>query len=85
MLFMVIEHFTDENRAAIGARFQRQGRMLPDGVTYHASWMETNGARCYQVMEAPTRELLEVWIGRWKDLVDFDVVPVKTSAEYWKK
>jgi hypothetical protein len=83
MLFMVIEHFKPDNRAAVGERFQRQGRMLPEGVVYHSSWMETNGARCYQVMEA-TRELLDVWIARWSDLVDFEIVPVKTSAEYWK-
>jgi hypothetical protein len=46
--------------------------------------METNGGRCYQVMEAASRDLLDVWIGRWSDLVDFEVVPVLTSAEYWK-
>jgi hypothetical protein len=84
MLFMVIEHLKPENRTAIGERFRREGRMLPEGVTYHASWMETNGARCYQVMEAATRELLDVWVARWSDLVDFEIVPVKTSAEYWK-
>jgi hypothetical protein len=84
MLFMVIERFQEANRAAVGERFQTKGRMLPDGVTYHASWMETNGGRCYQVMEAASRDLLDVWIGRWSDLVDFEVVPVLTSADYWK-
>jgi len=84
MLFMVIEHFKPEHRTAMGERFQTKGRMLPDGVTYHTSWMETNGASCYQVMEAPNRELLDTWIARWSDLVEFEVVPVLTSAEYWK-
>ncbi len=46
--------------------------MLPDGVVYHA----------FQVMEAADREALEPWIAAWKDLVDFEVVPVQTSAEY---
>jgi hypothetical protein len=36
-------------------------------------------------MEAATQELLEVWVGRWSDLVDFEVIPVETSAEYWAK
>ena len=27
------------------------------------------------------RHLLEQWIARWSDLVDFEVVPVVTSAE----
>jgi hypothetical protein len=85
MLFMVIEHFKPENRELMAERFQTKGRMLPDGVIYHASWMETNGARCYQVMEAPGRDWLDEWIVRWSDLVDFEVVPVLTSADYWKR
>jgi hypothetical protein len=83
MLFMVIENF-DGNIQAVAERFQEKGRMLPDGVTYHASWVESNGARCFQVMEAPTRELLDAWIDRWRDLVDFEVIPVLTSADFWE-
>ncbi|MGE5176015.1 MAG: DUF3303 domain-containing protein, partial [Hyphomicrobiales bacterium] len=37
-------------------------------------------ARCYQVMECDDRALLDEWISRWSDLVDFDVIPVMTSA-----
>jgi len=59
--------------------------MLPDGVTYHASWLEPSGARCFQIMEAPTPELLQAWVSRWSDLVDFEITPVQTSAEYWAK
>jgi hypothetical protein len=32
-------------------------------------------------MEAESREALDDWIGRWSDLVDFEVVSVVTSAE----
>jgi hypothetical protein len=32
-------------------------------------------------MECEDRVLLEQWIERWKDLVDFEVIPVVTSAE----
>lgn len=81
MLFMVIEHLKDV--AAIGERFQRQGRMLPDGVVYHASWVEPGGARCYQVMEAASADALVPWIDAWRDLADLEVVPVLTSAEFW--
>jgi hypothetical protein len=83
MLFMVIEGFSDANLRAVGERFKLQGRMLPDGVSYHASWMEPSGTRCFQIMEAPTLEALNVWIGRWHDLVDFEIVPVVPSAEFW--
>jgi len=30
---------------------------------------------------APSRHLLDQWIARWSDLVDFEVVPVITSAQ----
>ena len=83
MLFMVIEHFKEGALKPIGERFQQQGRMTPDGVTYHASWVEPAGERCFQVMEAPRRELLDQWISRWSDLVDFEVIPVLTSSEFW--
>jgi hypothetical protein len=84
MLFMVIETFKG-NTAAVGERFSHRGRMLPDGVTYHGSWVDSTGSRCFQIMEASNRESLEPWITRWHDLVDFEVIPVLTSADFWTK
>ena len=83
MLFMVIERFKPGLAGAAGERFQRQGRMLPDGVAYHASWMEPSGKRCFQLMEAAGPELMRVWTAHWDDLVDFEIIPVLTSAEFW--
>ena len=60
MLFMVIERFKHGNPRLIGERFQRKGRMLPEGVAYHASWVDPAGARCFQVMEAPHAEPITV-------------------------
>jgi hypothetical protein len=57
MLFMVIEHFKDGNPNPIGERFRHSGRMLPQGVLYHASWIDPAAARCFQVMEALDPEL----------------------------
>ena len=57
--------------------------MLPEGVTYHASWVEPSGARCFQVMEAPDQESLQPWVSRWDDLMDFEIVPVLTSSDFW--
>jgi hypothetical protein len=85
MLFMVIERFKDGDTQAIGKRFKQNGRMLPEGVTYHASWVDLEGTRCYQVMEAPSRELLNEWVGHWDDLIDFEIVPVLTSADFWRE
>ena len=85
MLFMVIERFKDGDARPVGERFRKEGRMLPDGVTYIASWMESSGARCFQLMEAEQQEMLNAWTSRWDDLVDFEIVPVLTSAEFWAK
>jgi hypothetical protein len=57
--------------------------MLPESVIYHASWIDAQSARCFQVMEAPDEESLKPWIDAWSDLVEFEVVPVQTSAEFW--
>ena len=83
MLFMVIETFKNGDPTPVGERVQRHGRLLPDGVIYEASWLEPSGARCFQIMHAPDRATLELWTARWSDLVDFDVVPVETSKQFW--
>jgi len=80
---MVIERFKPDSLKQIGERFRRRGRMLPEGVAYHASWVDSAGTRCFQIMDAPQRELLDLWISRWDDLVDFEIVPVETSADFW--
>ena len=85
MLFMVIERFKDGNAGRAGERFRHSGRMLPEGVSYHASWVDSAGTRCFQIMEAPHPELLNLWVGRWDDLVEFEIVPVLTSSDFWSK
>jgi len=66
-------------------RFDKQGRMMPESVVYISSWIDPDRARCFQVMESPDRELLQKWIDAWSDLVDFEVIPVLTSADYWTR
>lgn len=83
MLFMVVETFRNADPRPVGARFRERGRMMPDGVIYHSSWVDAANARCYQLMEAPDRASLDPWIAAWNDLVEFEVVPVQTSAAYW--
>jgi Protein of unknown function (DUF3303) len=82
---MVIERFKQGDPKLVGERFRRQGRMLPEGVTYHASWMDLKGTRGGQLMEASAAELLATWANSWSDLVEFEVVPVATSREYWSR
>ena len=83
MFFMVIEQFRDGDPAPVHQRFVERGRMLPDDVTFHASWIDPARARCFQVMEAEDAGRLEPWIRAWSDLVEFEVVPVVASQAYW--
>jgi hypothetical protein len=80
MLFMIIEKFKNGDPLPVYRRFRDQGRQAPDGLKYISSWVTPDLSRCYQVMECEAPELLEQWMERWKDLVDFEVVPVITSA-----
>ena len=81
MLFMVVEHFKNGDALPVYRRFREQGRLAPAGVNYVGSWVTCDLSRCFQLMEAPDRTLLDQWIARWADLVDFEVLPVITSAE----
>lgn len=83
MIYMVIEHFKKDTLIELGQRFRRRGRMLPAGVHYHASWVDAEGSRCFQVMEAPEKELLMQWTRQWDDLVEFEIIAVKTSSDFW--
>ena len=80
---MIIEDFRNRDPKPVHDRFVARGRMLPEGVTYHASWIDSTRVRCYQLMEAESRDALAPWIAAWSDIVDFEVVPVVTSSEYW--
>src|SRR5262245_3286804 len=80
MLYMVVEDFKGDP-AAVYRRFRARGRLMPDGLHYVNSWVATDLQRCYQVMKCDNVRLLEQWMDGWKDLVEFEVVPVMTSAE----
>ena len=81
MRFMVIERFRDGDPRPVYRRFRDQGRLAPDGLQYVASWVSDDLALCWQVMECDDRALLDAWIARWSDIVDFEVRPVLASAE----
>lgn len=81
MLYMIVERFHPGQAPAVYRRARDRGRMLPPGLTYVSSWVEPDFARCFQLMECEDRALIDRWIAEWADLVDFEVVPVITSAE----
>jgi hypothetical protein len=81
MLYMVIERFRDGDALPVYRRFREEGRLMPDGLHYVSSWITDDFRRCFQVMECGDRRLLDQWMDRWKDLMEFEVLPVVTSAE----
>jgi len=81
MLFMVLERFRTPGARDVYRRARDQGRLLPDGVRYISSWVDLDFTRCFQLMEADDAEALEPWLAKWRDLVEFEVIPVRTSTE----
>lgn len=80
-LYMVIEHFRPGQAAAVYQRFRERGRMAPEGLIYISSWVDLDFRRCFQVMQAEDPSLLTQWTANWSDLTDFEIIPVRTSAE----
>ena len=54
---------------------------MPHDLRYVASWVTDDVRCCFQIMECDDRALLTQWMARWDDLVEFEVIPVVTSAE----
>ena len=81
MKYMVIEQFKGGNSEPVYQRFHERGRMLPEGLSYVDSWVDVNSGRCFQLMETENPQLFDTWIACWNDLVQFEVIPVVTSAE----
>ena len=78
---MIVEHFKHGDARPVYERFRARGRLAPEGLEYISSWVTSDLTCCYQVMECENRALLEQWIAAWKDIVDFEIHPVITSAE----
>jgi len=81
MLYMIVEHFRDGDPLPVYRRFRDHGRLAPEGVRYVASWVTHDLRRCFQVMDCEEPQLLAQWTARWEDLIEFEIVPVITSAE----
>ena len=81
MLYMIVETFRNGDASPVYQRFRERGRLAPDGLGYVSSWVTADRRRCFQVMECGDRALIDEWIAAWSDLVEFEVVPVVTSAE----
>ena len=79
MLYMVTERFKDA--PAIYQRLREKGRMMPEGLGYVSSWIDLDFKICWQLMQTEDFALFDRWIANWNDLIDFEIVPVRTSTE----
>jgi hypothetical protein len=77
---MIIEHYRQGDARPVYRRFRDRGRLAPEGLRYIASWVTEDFGHCYQIMECDDPALLHQWIAQWQDLVEFEVIPVRTSA-----
>ena len=75
MLFMVIEKFRNQDGKAVYRKLQN-GRGLPDGLKFVASYVSADLGRCFQLMETHDAPLFQRWIADWQELVEFEIVPV---------
>jgi len=80
MLYMVVEQFKNRDPLPVYRRFRDHGRLAPDGLRYVSSWVDERLERCFQLMEAAERTVLDEWVAQWSDLVEFEVYPVISSA-----
>jgi hypothetical protein len=81
MLYMVVEHFKNQDPLPVYRRFRDHGRLAPEGLQYVSSWVDEKLERCFQLMETDDRSLLDEWISKWSDIVSFEVYPVMSSKD----
>jgi hypothetical protein len=81
MQFVIVERFRGGDPVPVYRRFRDRGRLAPEGLQYVNSWVSTDLTTCYQVMECDDRRLLDQWLAKWSDIVEFEVIPVITSSE----
>jgi hypothetical protein len=81
MLYMVIERFKEGAAPEVYRRARDNGRMIPDGLEYVSSWVDLEFKTCYQLMRTDDPSLFARWTDAWKDLVEFEITPVRASAD----
>ena len=81
MLYMIVEHFLNDDPVPVYRRFRDRGRLAPEGLHYVSSWVDEKLERCFQLMETDDPELIDQWMYGWRDVAEFEVYPVITSKE----
>ena len=84
MRYMVVEKFLKGPKPVYEV-VAEHGRMLPPGLEFVDSWIDERTLdRCFQLMETSDPSLFEDWAtawSRWGDLIEFEIIPVISTAE----
>jgi hypothetical protein len=79
---MVIERFRDNDVVLVYKKLRDTGRMIPEGLKYIDSWVESNFSRCFQLMECDDLRLFQEWVLQWRGSgATIEIVPVVPSAQ----
>ena len=78
---MVYERFKEGAAPEIYRRLCGKGRLMPEGLEYVSSWIDVDLTKYYQLMRTDDVSLFPLWTDNWKDLMEFEIVPVRTSTE----
>ena len=62
MLFFVIEDFHGSDRKEIYRRFRDKGRLKPEELVVHHSWIAGDMSRCFMLVEADDVTILQRWV-----------------------
>ncbi|TPN14723.1 DUF3303 domain-containing protein [Mesorhizobium sp. B2-1-3] len=81
MLFLVTEDFRGCDRKEIYRRFREYGRLKPEELLVHHSWIAADMSRCFLLVETDDVTLLQRWVIEWADLVEVEIVPVAANKD----
>ena len=73
---MVVERYKKNCYDRIYDRFNKNGRMLPEGLYYLHSWVNKKKNICFQLMETNNEKLFDTWVEKWNDLTDFEIISI---------
>ena len=47
MLYMIVEHFKNQDALPVYRRFRDKGRLAPEGLMYISSWVDDKLQTCF--------------------------------------
>ncbi|MER9618409.1 DUF3303 domain-containing protein [Mesorhizobium sp. M0207] len=84
MLFFVTEDFRGCDRKEIYRRFRDQGRLKPDALLVHHSWIAADMSRCFLLVEADDVTLLQRWSSNGRIWSNSRSFPWRRTRIWWR-